>query len=72
MNYTPPDPNEKDETLEVLGDLFDLPEQDWDNQFVEISSVQNPTSEEGSSNTSKIEQTPIENSDMASDLGDLF
>lgn len=67
-----PPNNEKDETLEILGDLFDMPEQDWDNQFVEISSVQAPPSEEVSSGTPKIEQTPIENSDMASNFGDLF
>lgn len=72
MKFGPPGDNEKDETVELLGDLFDVPEQDWDNQLVEISSVQTPTNEDGLSNATKIDQTPIENSDMASDFGDLF
>lgn len=50
---------------DTIGEMFDIPEADLDNQMVDM--VAGPES-----TTTTIQSTPVENSDAGSDLGDLF
>jgi hypothetical protein len=66
MRIDPPDLTDGDAFSETIGGMFDIGDQDLDNQLVEITSVQEQPA------STSIDQTPTENSDMASDFGDLF
>lgn len=67
MRYDPPDTTGADALSETIGGIFDIPDQDLDNQLADIASVS-----EVQDSSSKISKTDLENSDAASDFGDLF
>ncbi len=65
----PDDMTGADALADTIGGAFDIPEMDLDNQLAGIDTT--PPNETTPSENS-ITPTSIENSDMASDLGDLF
>lgn len=64
MRYDPPDATGSDALSETIGGIFDIPEQDLDNQLADLATV--------SDTSDTFDKTDIEKSDAASDFGDLF